>query len=173
MAKELARVKNLSLVEAVQEDTFEIRDRLRFYDVRECYIHGASPTQALTDPFYVLGSRTYSIKLDDKVIGMCGTVPVDEKMGRVWMLGTQEINDNWRTFLRGTKKVVEILQGEYDTIENFVPIDHIDTIMWLQWSGFEIEEQGYEVSSHTMVRFTRCKKNKNNVYYLRPRPVMH
>lgn len=173
MAEELGRVKNLSLVYAKKEDAYEIKDRLRFPDMRECLIHGVTPEQALTDPFFIVGSRTFSIKLDDKIIGMCGTVPIDSKNARVWMLGTDDILDNWRIFVRGTRKAVDILQGDYETIENFIPIDHEHTIMWLLWSGFELDEKAYEVSSHSMVRFTRCKKTQNNVYYLRPRPVMH
>ena len=114
MAKLLAKVGRLSLVEAVFQDLHEIKDRLRFHDVRECYIHGSSPEQALADPFVIRGAKTYSIKLDDRVIGMCGTVPLDETSARVWMLGTQEIDDNWRAFIRGTKEVVRILQGDND-----------------------------------------------------------
>lgn len=173
MAEELERVGKLSLVDAKIEHVDEIKDRLRFPDVRECLIHGVSPTQALTDPFYVLGARNFSIRFDEKIIGMCGTVPIDNSHARVWMLGTEDIDENWISFLKGSRKVVDILQGTYQKIENFIPIDHDHTIMWLQWCGFELDENMYEVSSHSMVRFIRCKKTKNNVYYLPTRPVMH
>lgn len=173
MAKELARVKSLSLVEASPEHANYLKDSLRFLDQRECLIHGVTPLEALTDPFMVTGTRTFTIKYKDEVIGMCGTVPVDSKSARVWMLGSEGINKHWRSFLRGSKDVITILQGEYEKIENFVPADHEDTIMWLQWCGFDFDENLYDVSSHTMLRFTRCKKSENNVYYLRPRPVMH
>lgn len=173
MADEIARVGRLSLTDAVVEDAKVIKDELRFYDQRECMIQGFAPDQALTDPFFVYGARNFTIKFDDKVIGICGTVPVDPKHARVWMLGTDLITMHWRSFLRGSRDVVEILQGHYECIENFVPIDHTHTIMWLQWCGFEIDETMYEVSNHTMVRFTRCKTDKNNVYYLTKRPVKH
>lgn len=172
MDKEIVRVGRLSLVEGRLDHARMIADSLRMLDARECYIHGSTPLEALTEPFMVHRSVTYSIKHDDTVIAMCGTVPTDEDVGRVWMLGTEGINQNSKSFLRGCKKVINILQSEYSTIENFVPIDHVDTIMWLSWCGFVFDEQSYELNGHNMVRFVRCVKNKNNVYYLE-RPVIH
>tara|TARA_A100001015_G_scaffold263831_1_gene311064 strand:+ start:207 stop:728 length:522 start_codon:yes stop_codon:yes gene_type:complete len=173
MVDELARVGRLSLTNATVEDAKSIKDHLRYHDIRECLIHGLTPSEALNDPFFILGSRNFSIKLEDKVIGICGTVPIDPKTARVWMLGTDEIMEHWFSFLKGSRKVVEILQGEYQLVENFVPVDHTHTIMWLQWCGFDFDDNLYDVANHTMIRFTRCKKSKNNVYYLTKRPVMH
>jgi len=57
-------------------------------------------------------------------------------------------------------------------IENFVPEDHQDTIMWLTWCGFTFDKETYNVHGHNMLRFVRCREQQNNVYYLK-RPVMH
>lgn len=173
MANELVRVNSLSLVDAEPTDANYLKDHLRFLDQRECLIHGVTPLEALTDPFVVQGARTFTIKYEDEVIGMCGTVPIDSKNAKVWMLGSEGITKHWRSFLRGSEEVIKLLQGHYESIENYVPADHVDTVMWLQWCGFEFDDNLYDVSSHTMLRFIRCKKGENNVYYLRPRPVMH
>lgn len=173
MADEFARYGKLSLVNAVAEDAKKIKDELRFADIRECLIQGFTPSEALTDPFFVTGARNFAIKYDDRTVGICGTIPISPKNARVWMLGTDEITMNWIPFLKGSRPVVDILQGQYEMVENFVPIDHTHTIMWLQWCGFDFDEQLYDVSNHTMMRFFRCKKDKNNVYYLTKRPVMH
>ena len=118
------------------------------------------------------GNKTYAIKLNETVLALCGTVPIEDNAGRVWMLGTGGINNNYRLFLRGCKQAIDILQGKYDTIENSVPEDHTDTIMWLSWCGFVFDAQKYNIHGHNMMRFVRCRKPESNVYYLE-RPVMH
>lgn len=172
MDEEVGRIKGLSLVKATIDHARMISDSLRMYDARECLIYGLTPLEALLEPFTVYGNKTYAIKLDETVLALCGTVPIEDNAGRVWMLGTGGINNNYRLFLRGCKQAIDILQGEYDTIENFVPEDHTDTIMWLSWCGFVFDAQKYNIHGHNMMRFVRCRKPESNVYYLE-RPVMH
>lgn len=173
MANELVRVGRLSLVKSLPDHAEQIADNLRLFDKRECYIHGLSPIEALTEPLAVSKSKTYTIKLDHKPIAMCGTVPQDVNSARVWMLGTSDINNNFRPFLRGCKPVINLLQANYSLIENFVPADHHDTIMWLSWCGFVFDETIYELHGHNMMRFVRCKSHHNDVIAELIRPVMH
>lgn len=173
MADELVRVGRLSLIKSRPHHAEEISESLRFHDKRECMIWGFTPLEALTEPFAIDGSRNYTIRFDDRPIAMCGTVPIEEYQGRVWMLGTGAVNNNFRPFLRGCKEVINILQGDFHTIENFVPVDHHDTIMWLSWCGFTFDDETYEINGHAMMRFVRCRVRQNNVYYLNQRPVMH
>lgn len=173
MADELARVGRLSLVKGRPHHAEQIADSLRFFDKRECMIWGLPPLEALTEPFAVQGSRIYTICFDKRPIAMCGVVPTEERQGRVWMLGTGAINNNFRSFLRGCKEVINILQGDLESIENFVPIDHHETIMWLSWCGFTFDDVYYEINGHMMMRFVRCSVRQNNVYYLNQRPVTH
>tara|TARA_R100000951_G_scaffold29283_1_gene25395 strand:+ start:14758 stop:15279 length:522 start_codon:yes stop_codon:yes gene_type:complete len=173
MEIELMKKDRLSLVEGRLEHADYLKDNLRIEDIRECYIHGMTPEYALTDPFDTFNAVTYTLKFDDEVIAMCGTVPVDSKTARVWMLGSSSIEDNFMGFLRGCKRVINLLQAQYESIENYVPVDHEHTIMWLQWCGFQVDTNMYEVSGHTMVRFVRCINSENNVYYLTKRPVTH
>lgn len=169
----LLRVGRLSLVYSKIEDAENLSERLRFFDRRECYIWGVTPLEALTEPFADEGSITYTIKFDNEIIAMCGTVPIEKDKARVWLLGTQAINNNFRPFLKGCKKVIDLLQSDYLQLENYIPADHQDTIMWLTWCGFSFpQEEYYEICGHTMLRFVRCQKRKNNVYPL-IRPVMH
>ena len=140
-------------------------------DQKECLIYGVTPYQALTDCFGVEGARNYSIFIDDKCIAMCGTVPIEHDFGRVWFLGTIAINKNFRPFLRGCNKVIELLQGDYKQIENLCPVEHHDTVMWLSWCGFTFEDHPYDINDTIMVRFVRCANKKNNVIYLK-RPVL-
>ena len=65
------------------------------------------------------------------------------------------------------------LQNGYEYIENFVPADHHDTIMWLSWCGFVFDDNMYEMHGHTMMRFVRCTPQHNDVIGGFTRPVMH
>jgi len=136
-------------------------------------IYGATPLEALTEPLVIAGAKTFTLKLDNDPIAMTGSVPIEEEHGRIWMLGTGAVNNNFRPFLRGCRPVIDLLQEDYESLENYVPIDHHDTIMWLSWCGFTFDEGIYEICGHSMMRFVRCVNEKNNVYYLDKRPVMH
>jgi hypothetical protein len=173
MVNVIKRVGRLSLIKSRPEDADELAPYLRLNDKRECLIMGLEPLEALREPLAIDGAFTYTIRFDENPIAMCGTVPVTDDTARVWMLGTGGINNNFRPFLRGCKEVIRILQGNYDMVENFVPVDHTDTIMWLSWCGFTFDDDLFEVNGHMMMRFVRCINQKNNVYYLQQRPVMH
>ena len=170
---ELNRIGRLSLVKATVDHAEQIADKLRLLDRKECMIHGLSPLEALTEPFACDGALNYSLKLDNDCIAMCGTVPIEPNYGRVWLLGTCAINQNFRTFLRGCKYVRDLLQGDYYQIENLVPAEHHETIMRLTWCGFTFEDEPYYIDDTPMIRFVRCVSGKSNVYYLNQRPVVH
>lgn len=170
---EPVRVGRLSLIKSLPEHAEYVADNMRKLDVRECYIHNLTPLEALTEPMAIHGAVTYTLRLDKTPIGMCGTVPIDDTSGRVWLLGTDQITHHFRPFLRGCKPTVELLQSHYGMIENFVPADHHDTIMWLSWCGFVFDRTMYEINGHTFMRFERCVADKNNVIGELSRPVMH
>tara|TARA_R110000787_G_C13426968_1_gene445311 strand:- start:1995 stop:2519 length:525 start_codon:yes stop_codon:yes gene_type:complete len=174
MDRDILKVGQLRLTDSCVEDAEKIADNMRFTDVRECYIWGVTPLEALTEPLVTEYAETYTIKHQNKPIAMLGVTPVEGLVStaRVWMLGTIDITYNFRPFLRGCKTVIEMLQGNYDEIENFVPIDHEETVMWLSWCGFEFDEDVYLMNGHQMLRFVRCVNYKNNVYTFK-RPVKH
>jgi len=156
---------------ASDSDAKTISRNLRLNDQKECMIHRVTPYDALTATIGVEDCRTYSIFYDDTCIAMCGTEPIEYEFGRVWFLGTSGIRENFRPFLRGCARVIKHLQGDYKQIENLCPADHHETIMWLTWCGFTFDDYPYEINGHTMIRFVRCVKKKNNVISLK-RPVL-
>lgn len=173
MANEMVRVGRLSLIKSRPEHAEAIADDLRLHDLRECLIHELQPLEALTEPFATEGAETYTVMLDKQPIAMCGTVPNGNNGASVWLLGTHGITNNFRPFLRGCSETIELLQDGYEYIENYVPVDHHATIMWLSWCGFSFDKVLYEVNGHTMMRFVRCTEKQNNVMGDYTRPVMH
>lgn len=162
----------LSLHYASIEDALCIHENLRPNDLKECEIFGYSPFEALSHVFEIVNSRTYAIKNDGECIGMCGTVPLEQDRGSVWMLGTSDINKYSKPFLRKCKDVIDLLQGDYEVIENICPAGHSETIMWLTWCGFTFYEERQQINGYDMLRFVRCKDEKSQAYYTQ-RPVYH
>lgn len=173
MDEEFLRVGRLSLTKSRHSHAVHIANNMRKADARECYIHNLTPLEALTESLEIHDAKTYTIKFDHTPIGMCGNVPIDNNMARIWLLGTDDINKNFRPFLRGCIPTINLIQGTYSSVENFVPVDHADTVMWLTWCGFVFDEDVYEINSHMFMRFERCLLDKNNVIDFKSRPVMH
>lgn len=163
----------LYLANASPNDALSIKDSLRFNDARECFIFGLTPEEALLEPFLDNNSKNYTIFFDDMPIGMCGTNKLEDNIGSVWMLGTEQITQNKFSFLKGCPDVVDILQDDFESITNYVPVDHYETIQWLSWMGFIIKEDVYNMNGHMMFKFERFAKRKNNVINLYTRPVTH
>ena len=173
MARDLIRVGRLSLSKSLPYHAEAIADDLRLHDLRECLIYGLRPLEALTEPLAIHGAKTYTIKFDESPIAMCGSVPIDQSSARIWMLGTNSITNNFRPFLRGCADAIELLHSDYEYIENYVPADHHETIMWLSWCGFTFDDVTYDICGHTMMRLVRCREKHKGVIAELTRPVMH
>lgn len=59
--------------------------------------------------------------------------------GIPWLLGTPEIPDHARAFLRASKLWVRQQIKQYDTLENWVDVRHTRAVQWLQWLGFSLD----------------------------------
>jgi len=174
MGDPFLRFGRLSLVGSLPEHCYQVAENMRRNDIRECWIVKRSPLEALVESLTTKGAKTYTLCLDDThPIGMCGTVPIDKNLGRIWLLGTDDITNHWRPFLRGCKPTIEFLSRGYRKVENFVPYDHDGTIMWLTWCGFVIEDYFYDIHGHQFIRFEHCVSNQNDGIGELSRPVMH
>ena len=169
MANEALRVGRLSLIKSLPEHAERIADNMRKPDVRECYIHNLTPLEALTEPMVIQCSYLHC-DLTRRRLGCVGAYY--RRYPRTHLAAWPYVY-NFRPFLRGCRPTIELLQGHYASVENFVPVDHHDTIMWLSWCGFTFDENMYEIHSHTFMRFERCAVDKNDGIGELSRPVMH
>jgi len=76
------------------------------------------------------------------------------------MLGTHGIDKYRISFLKGCRGVIKLLQGDYKKIYNYVPKHHTDTINWLKWCGFELEDKKYAIENSLFYKFFRCNHLK-------------
>ena len=92
---------------------------------------------------------------------MFGVNPIIEHtIGKIWLLGSYEIeNHSWK-FLKWSRKVIDYFQNQYYQLENVVPADHVKTLEWLDFLGFEILNEPLQVNGFAVLRFVRCKGDK-------------
>ncbi|MEZ2409834.1 hypothetical protein AB6806_23870 [Bosea sp. RCC_152_1] len=56
-----------------------------------------------------------------------------------WMVGTDDIETNWRWFLRNTPEVIRLVQGDHPLISNAVDARNTRHVRWLAWAGFTLD----------------------------------
>ena len=149
------------IIKATIDHVNYLQNNLRDADVRECIIHGATPFRALMGGLREKNSETYTVMIDDNPSIMFGVNPImDNTIGKIWLLGSYEIeNHSWK-FLKWSRKVIDYFQNKYYQLENVVPADHMKTLEWLDFLGFEILNEPLQVNGFAVLRFVRCKGDK-------------
>ena len=151
-------IGKIDIVYANSDDANFLHNHLRPQDVRECLIHGVTPYRALHMPLYNKKCKTFTALVDDKPICMFGTMGYDEnRTGSIWLLGSSLIEQNYFSFLKASVEMIELMQCDYEILENVVPADHTKTISWLGWLGFIFHKEPVIVNSYACLRFVRCQ----------------
>jgi hypothetical protein len=136
---------------ALREDAVELARKLRAADLQEIKANlGKDPLTVLeqgvndSDPCYAV------VNEQDRPLALFGVVPdtVDEDVGLVWLLGSDELAEHPFFVLRNSRKWVEILQRRYRVLWNHIDARNELHMRWLQWSGFtllrRVEKYGVE-----------------------------
>ena len=146
------------IVEADINHIHHLQNNLRDSDVRECLIHGATPFRALMSGIREDKAETYTVLIDGEPAMMFGVNPIlEHTIGKIWLLGSYEIeNHSWK-FLKWSRKIVDYFQKKYYQLENVVPADHAKTLEWLSFLGFQILNEPIMVNGYQVLRFVRCK----------------
>lgn len=155
-----ATIGRIDIVSSTSEDAKYLQENLRPDDVRECIIHGVSPNRALHMPLVDKGCKTFTALVDDIPICMFGTMQYsnNSSFASIWLLGSKDIEKNYFSFLKASKEIIELLQNDYEVLENVVPSDHKRTITWLAWLGFSFYSVPVYVNSFECLRFVRCQE---------------
>lgn len=94
----------------------------------------------------------------DEPIAMWGVTPDAGKVGRVWMLGTDELVQNHRIrirFLREVKAYLRQLFTTYAVLWNCVDARNTVHIRWIRWMGFTFvaEHPNYGAEGRSFLEF--------------------
>ena len=146
------------IVKANTSHVNHLQNNLRDSDVRECIIHGATPFRALMAGLREPKGESYTVIVHRRPAVMFGCSPIcDNMIGKIWALGSYDINRIQRKFLKWCNPVVDYYQKQYYQLENVVPADHAHTLAWLDFVGFEILDPPVMVNGFQVLRFVRCK----------------
>ena len=146
------------IVKANASHVNHLQNNLRDSDVRECIIHGATPFRALMAGLREPKGESYTVIVNRRPALIFGCSPIcDNMIGKIWALGTYDIEKIQRKFLKWCNPVVDYYQKQYYQLENVVPADHANTLSWLDFVGFEILDPPVMINGFAVLRFVRCK----------------
>lgn len=76
--------------------------------------------------------------------------------GAIWLLASDDIQKIRFSFLRESRKVVELLNQKYRTLWNYVDCRNELHLRWLKWCGFKfIRQLKYGVNQKPFYEFIR------------------
>lgn len=123
---------------ATDEHCVAIAPRLRLADCREIRV-GADPL-AIARANLGESSEAWTWIVDDRPAAMFGVVPrsIVGGIGGLWLLTTDDIRCDLRTFWLGSKVVVETMRARYAKLDGFVDARFTQSVRWLTRLGFRL-----------------------------------
>ena len=134
---------------ATWADVEAIVPRIRQADVDELWaIAMSTPADCLRQGLN-LSPKSWVGLADDTPLCIFGVTPIAMlgAVGAPWMVGTDDIDQHARGFVKACRGAVQQIFAPYDHLMNFVDARNLRAIRWLKWLGFEIfpaEPMGHE-----------------------------
>lgn len=132
-------------------DVAQLSHRLRAADLLEIQAVMGGDSRTILEQGMVWSEPCFVIvDPEERSLALFGVVPDPGQagVGRVWLVGTDELVSHSRCFLRHSRKWIEKLHERYPTLWNYVDARNEVHIRWLKWCGFtflrRIEEYGVE-----------------------------
>ena len=120
------------------DDAAYLSLHLRYEDKREVETLGHSVDKALALAFGA--SQICRSIVDNKgiVVGMYGVVPLSDKTGQVWMLGSEGLIEIKTAFLKQSRSEVNGMNSVFPHLCNFIDSRNEVHLKWIKWCGFKI-----------------------------------
>lgn len=143
------------------KDIQPVANAMRQEDVAELAAgSGNSPAESLLYCFFHSVPCMTMVSANDRPMGMWGVVPEEDGLGRIWMLGTDEMVDHGPSrirFLRESPKFLAAAQAKYPVLYNYVDARNTIHVKWLRWMGFTFLSQhpNYGQEGRLFLEFAR------------------
>ena len=111
---------------------------IRYEDKREVETLGYKVDQVLALSFG--NSQICRTIIDNRgrVVGIYGVVPLSDKCGQVWMLGTHGLVKIKTAFLKQSRSEVEGMNKVFPHLCNIIDSRNEVHLKWIKWCGFKI-----------------------------------
>jgi len=127
---------------SILQDVVDVADDLRSEDAAEVYaLSGDTPKGALIYCYLTSKPCMTMVSRHGYLMGMYGVIPEREGVGRIWMLGRNEMTVDKLdkiTFLRQAKIELEKLRDEYPLLFNVMDVRNKVHLDWIRWMGFTV-----------------------------------
>ena len=120
------------------DDMVYLSKNLRYEDKREVEALGHTPEKALALGF---GNSSICRSIIDKhgtPVGVYGVIPLSDKIGQIWMLGSPGLIKIKTAFLKQSRSEVESMNIMYPLLCNFIDSRNDVHLKWIRWCGFKI-----------------------------------
>ena len=111
-------------------------------DRDECWAAGhRTPLEAIKESFHASPNAKMGL-YKGRVICMYGVAEISilSNIGVPWLLGTDEIEEHAKYFLRQNRYYMNDIKKKYSYLFNFVDARNTVAIRWLKWLGFRVGE---------------------------------
>jgi hypothetical protein len=131
-----------AVIEALPEHVAPMLPIIRPEDVEELWAaNRVSPEYALRHGI-ACSTASWTGTVDGRPVCMFGVAPASMlgSVGVPWMIGTVEIDQHAKAFLRRNKAYVDRMATLYNYLVNYVDSRNTRAIVWLKWLGFTIHD---------------------------------
>lgn len=146
---------------SVVKDILPVANKMRQEDADEVRAgSGQTPAEALLYCFFKGDPCMTMVGRRGRPMGMWGVVPQEEDLGRIWLLGTDEMVDdpiNRLRFLREARGYLAEVGGRYRVLFNYADARNAIHVKWLRWMGFTFiaEHPNYGHEGRMFLEFVR------------------
>ena len=143
------------------KDILPVANKMRQEDADEVRAgSGQTPAEALLYCFFKGDPCMTMVGRRGRPMGMWGVVPQEEDLGRIWLLGTDEMVDdpiNRLRFLREARGYLAEVGGRYRVLFNYADARNAIHVKWLRWMGFTFiaEHPNYGHEGRSFLEFVR------------------
>ena len=151
----------ISVRKSTVEDAKYIAMNLRKADIKELDALGIKNKYKELKTAATDYSECYTGWLYETPFAMFGVAPIEQRIGSIWLLGTDAIGDKIPiSFLKYSKRLLPVLMEPYDLVCNMVHIENKVHIKWIEWLGFAlIREVNYGPNNDKFVEFAKIKES--------------
>ena len=148
------------VIEFCEPDNFDIQQlvwNLNPADERELLAIGVEPLWGIRHSIET-SKHAMSVRIDGNIACIVG-LSVEDSLGepspRPWLFGTPLLFADHRTFIRSTRKVLDLWLSEFPEVSNYVDARHSQAISWLKHFGAELgEPEAYGPLGRLFHKFT-------------------
>jgi hypothetical protein len=133
--------RNTFLTPALFEDGLELAMHMRLSDYLE--VHRANnqhPEEALLEGLEKSHKAWTMRTKKGALLAIGGVVPLSEGLAMAWLLGSERIDNNQLSFMRGSKELLKEMRA-YGTLINVVDSQNTRSIRWLEALGFTVSPE--------------------------------